>query len=58
MTDMKRITVSFPDEIDRTIFALKSTELFSSYSYAEIVRQLVKLGLDRIESGEAERASA
>lgn len=45
MTDMKRVTVAFPDEIDAAILDLKSTDQFRKCSYSEIVRRLVKHGL-------------
>lgn len=46
MTTMKRITVSFPPEIDKEIFELRKKDNFVRCSYSEIVRQLIILGLD------------
>lgn len=50
MTDMKRITVSFPDGIDEKICELKKTEEFSRCSYSEIIRRLVLMALDKGEN--------
>lgn len=49
MTDMKRITVSFPDEIDDAIIELRKTDEFSRCSYSEIIRRLVRRSLDKHE---------
>ena len=46
MTDMRRITIAVPDEIDKRILALRKDERFIRCSYAEIVRQLLEQGLD------------
>lgn len=45
MTDMKRITVAFDDDIDRRIFELRKKDCYVKCSYSEIVRRLVRLGL-------------
>lgn len=45
MTDMRRVTVSLPDEIDKRILELKKDDRFIRLSYAEIVRQLLEKGL-------------
>ena len=45
MTDMTRMTVSFPDDIDARILELRKTERFSRSSYSSLVRYLVELGL-------------
>lgn len=45
MTDMKRITVSFDDDVDRKILELRKHDDYVKCSYSEIVRKLVKLGL-------------
>ena len=46
MTEMKRITIAFPDEIDRAVYELRKEDRFVKCSYSEIVRQLVILGLE------------
>ena len=45
MTDMRRITIALPDEIDRKILELRKDDRFIRCSYAEIVRQLLERGL-------------
>lgn len=46
MTDMRRITIALPDEIDRRILELRKDDRFVRCSYAEIVRQLLEHALD------------
>ena len=46
MTDMKRVTVSVPDEIDKKILALRKEDKFVRCSYGEIVRQVLLAGLE------------
>lgn len=58
MTDMKRITVSFDDDVDRGILDLRKRDDYVKCSYSEIVRKLVRLGLaaedrNRMESSDA-----
>ena len=48
MTDMKRTTVSFPDEVADAIERLRDTEQFKRASYSEIVRVLVARGLKEL----------
>lgn len=45
MTNMKRITVTFPNDIDQAIFALRKEDRFIRSSYSAIIRYLVSLGL-------------
>lgn len=45
MTDMRRITIALPDEIDKKILELRKDDRFVRCSYAEIVRQLLERGL-------------
>lgn len=47
MTDMKRMTISMPDEIDRKIMEMKKDDQYARYSYSEIVRVLVRMGLEK-----------
>lgn len=42
MTDMKRITISLPDDLDAAVEALRKTERFARASYSEIIRHLVR----------------
>ena len=46
MTEMKRVTISIPDELDRKVIELRKTdERFERCSYSEIVRQMLELGM-------------
>lgn len=45
MTEMRRITIALPDEIDQKILELRKDDRFIRCSYAEIVRQLLERGL-------------
>lgn len=46
MTEMRRVTISLPDEIDAKVLALKKEERFVRCSYSEIVRMLLQAGLE------------
>lgn len=50
MTDMKRVTVAFPDDIDMAVMELKKTDAFRKYSYSGIIRHLVKHGLSLLQT--------
>ena len=45
MTDMKRTTVSLPDELVAKLDELRSTEEFRNVSYSEMLRELIQRGL-------------
>lgn len=45
MTDMRRITIALPDEIDKKILELRKDDRFVRCSYSEIVRQILERGL-------------
>lgn len=45
MTDMRRVTISLPDEIDKAILSLRKDDKFARCSYAELVRILLERGL-------------
>ena len=47
MTDMKRTTVSLPDEIVMQIDRLKATEEYKRCTYSEIIRRLLVRGLEK-----------
>ena len=52
MTDMKRASISFTDEIVAEIEKLKTSEEFKGRSTSEIVRRLILRGLASVERGE------
>ena len=45
MTDMRRISVSFPDDISEQLEALKRTDRFAGRPYSDLIRYLVTLGI-------------
>ena len=45
MTDMRRITVSFPEDIGEQLESLKKTDRFAGRPYSELIRYLVTLGI-------------
>lgn len=47
MTDMKRTSVSLPDEIVDALEELRSTEEFKNVSYSELIRVLIQRGLTK-----------
>lgn len=46
MTDMKRMSIAIPSELDDRILALRKTDEFIRCSYSEIVRRIIERGLD------------
>lgn len=46
MTAMKRITVSFPEDLEKRIYQLRKKEKYVKCSYSELVRILVEAGLE------------
>ena len=52
MTDMRRVTIPLPDEIDRRILELKKDDKYIRLSYAEVVRRLLERGLEAVGNGE------
>lgn len=47
MTEMKRVTISLPDEMDRKVLELKKQERFVRCSYSEVVRILMMAGYEK-----------
>lgn len=46
MTEMRRITIAIPDELDAKVLELKKDDRFVRCSYSEIVRMLLTAGLE------------
>lgn len=46
MTDMKRVTIALPDNLDKKILELRKDDRFIRCSYSEIVRQVLERGLE------------
>lgn len=49
MTNTKRTTVSFPDELTERIFALRKDDRFTRCSYSEPIRLLAEKGLSMLD---------
>ena len=49
MTDMRRVTIAVPDHIDQMVLNMRKDDRFVRCSYAEIVRQMLDLGLKAYE---------
>lgn len=45
MTEMARKTISLPPEIERAVYELRKTDEFCKCSYSEILRIMIKRGL-------------
>ncbi len=45
MTNMKRICISLPEDLNRRVLNLRKRDRFIRCSYAEIVRTALELGL-------------
>ena len=44
-TEMKRVTISLPDSIDKKVLELRKDDRFVRCSYSEIVRKMLEAGL-------------
>ena len=49
MTDMKRTSVSFPDDMVQALSDLRQTEEFKGCSFSEIIRRMVRRGIEKDE---------
>lgn len=48
MTEMRRITVALPEEIDKRVLSLRQDERFIRCTYSEIVRRALVCGLENL----------
>ena len=48
MTDMRRVTIAFPESMDKRILELRKENRFIRCSYSEIVRQILERGFDAL----------
>lgn len=51
MTEMRRVTISIPEELDKKILALRKDDRFVRCSYAELIRMVLDCGLDVQKAG-------
>ena len=56
MTDMRRITISLTEEMDKKILDLRKDSRFARCSYSEIVRKALERSLDSMSSEVTESA--
>lgn len=52
MSETKRITISFPPELEEKLVALRKTDRFCRMSWAEIIRILISTGLQSCDGQE------
>lgn len=50
MTDMRRVTIAIPDELDKRILELKKNDRFARCSYSSVVRQVLERGFSLFET--------
>ena len=50
MTDMKRITISVPEDMEKAIYGLRKHDEYNRCSTSELIRQLVELGLQSVST--------
>ena len=43
MTEMRRVTITVPDDVDKKVLQLRKDDRFVRCSYSEIVRQMLDL---------------
>ena len=55
MTDMKRVTISVTDSIDKKVVSLRKYDRFVRCSYSELVRMLLEVGLSEVERGRTKK---
>lgn len=46
MTDMRRVTVSIPQNMDKRLLELRKKSAFSRCSYSELVRRMLTIGIE------------
>ena len=55
MTEMKRMSISLPKDIEQAIIDLRKKVEYCKCSYAEIIRTLIVAGLNSSESEKTRR---
>lgn len=53
MTEMRRVTFSIPDDLEREILNLKKSDEYVRDSYSELVRKLLALGIQKVKAEKA-----
>ena len=52
MTDMKRLSISLPDDLAAALEAVKQKDEFKDKSYSELIRIMIQRGLTRAAADE------
>lgn len=55
MTNMRRVTICFPDEVNEKILNLRKTDEYVRCTFGEIVRRLVIKGIESEEAKEVRK---
>lgn len=55
MTEMKRMSISIPRDIEQAIVDMRKTDEFCKCSYSEIIRTLIAAGLNSSKREEDNR---
>lgn len=58
MTEMRRVTIAFPDSMDERILELRKKDRFIRCSYSEIVRQILERGFEALDAERTSQDSA
>lgn len=58
MTEMRRISVAIPADLDRRLLEMRKEGRFIRCSYSEIVRRMVYQGMDMEKADEAASGGA
>ena len=58
MTDMRRVTIPIPKELESAIYELRGREEFQRCSVAEIFRRLVVDGLRLVDEPRSDREAS
>lgn len=57
MTDMRRMSIAFPDDMDARILEIKKDDRFIRASYSEVVRRILERGLEALEAEQAKESA-
>lgn len=57
MTDMRRVTIAFPDALDERILKLRKEDDFIRCSYSEIVRKVLELGFSALDAEQTQESA-
>lgn len=55
MTEMRRITIALPEEMDLSILNMRKEDAYIRCSYSEMIRRLVAAGLEALAAEKEEK---